>query len=1077
MNRAIAWFARNSVAANLLMLFIVLAGLTTLPTIPQKPFPDIDVDVITVTVEYLGAAPEEVESGVCTRIEEEVEGVEGIEQIRSTAVEGVCNVSIELLTGTEVDRALDDVKNRVDAIDTFPEEAEKPIVSQITMLRPVIDVAVSGIDDERALKELGQRVRDEIARMPGISQVELTLARPYEISVEVSESALRRYGLSFDQVATAVRRSSLDLPGGSIETEGGEILLRTKGQAYWGAEFEKLVVLTRPDGTRLLLGDVATVRDGFEDTDQAARFDGAPAVMVRVFRVGEEDVLDISEAVKRYVAEAHVGLPEGVELTVWRDGSRDLRDRRDTMIRNGRAGFILVLLVLAIFVRPRVAFWVSLGVPIAFAGAFGVVPLFGVSIDVISLFAFILVLGILVDDAIVVGENIYTHQKRGEDRLESSVRGAQEVAVPVVFGVLTTVAAFGPMLAVDGVMGTVFRVMATVVICCLAFSLIESQFVLPAHLGHGRPDRPPEEQHFLARHWNRIEERFAVGLERFTDTRFRAWLRLAGEWRYLTVAIGLALWLCAAAVVAGPMRFSFFPPLEADYVTARLTMPKGTPAQVTEAALRQIEGSIARLRESLDPEYAREGESLVLHSLTALGEHPFRVSQSGPPSGDASAGGAHLGEVTLELVPAEQRTISTGEIAQRWRELTGPVAGADELIFASSLFSAGEEIFIQLQGPDIGQLREAADHTKAALGVYPGVIDIADSFRAGKREVKLSILPGAEALGLTLQDLARQVRQGFYGEEAQRIQRGRDDVRVMVRYPERERRSMGDLENMRIRTPDGGEVPFRMVARADVGRGYSTILRADRERVVNVTADVDRTRTTGNEVLADMKAGALMRILGDYPGMTYNLEGIQAEQQRAMSGLLRWYPVALFAIYALLAVPLRSYLQPFLIMSVIPFGLVGAIAGHLIMRLDLAFMSITGMIALTGVVVNSSLVLVHYVNGRRAEGMPLREAVEAAGVARFRPIVLTSLTTFAGLTPLLLERSVQAQFLIPMATSLGFGVLFASTITLFLVPSGYLILEDLRALPTRIRWRRSPAPIGVITPSEELQRATGTGGG
>jgi multidrug efflux pump subunit AcrB len=1063
-SRAIEWFARNSVAANLLMLFIVLAGLTTLPTIPQKPFPDIDIDVIAVTVEYLGAAPEEVESGVCTRIEEEVEGVEGIEQIRSTAVEGVCNVSIELLTGTDVERALDDVKNRVDAIDTFPEESEKPIVSQITMMRPVIDVAVSGIEDERALKELGQRVRDEIARMPGISQVELTLARPYELSVEVSEAALRRYGLSFDQVANAVRRSSLDLPGGSIETEGGEILLRTKGQAYWGAEFEKLVVLTRPDGTRLLLGDVATVRDTFEDTDQAARFDGRPAVMVRVFRVGEEDVLDISDAVKRYVAEARASLPEGVELTVWRDGSRDLRDRRDTMIRNGRAGFALVLLVLAIFVRPRVAFWVSLGVPIAFAGAFGLVPHFGVSIDVISLFAFILVLGILVDDAIVVGENIYTHQKRGE------------VAVPVVFGVLTTVAAFGPMLLVDGVMGTVFRVMATVVICCLAFSLIESQLVLPAHLGHGRPDRPLEEQHFLARHWNRIEERFAVGLERFTDTRYRGWVSLAGEWRYLVVAIGVALWMCAAAVVAGPMRFSFFPPLEADYVTARLTMPKGTPSPVTEAALRQIEGSIAELRRSLDPEYAAEGESLVLHSLTALGEHPFRVSQSGPPSGEAEAGGAHLGEVTLELVPSEQRTISTGEIAQRWRELTGPVAGAEELIFASSLFSAGQEIFIQLQGPDIERLREAADRTKAALGAYPGVIDIADSFRAGKREVKLSILPGAEALGLTLQDLARQVRQGFYGEEAQRIQRGRDDVRVMVRYPEGERRSMGDLENMRIRTPDGGEVPFRTVARAELGRGYSTIRRADRERVVNVTADVDRTRTTGNEVLADMKAKVLPGILGDYPGMTFRLEGIQEEQQRAFSGLLRWFPVALFAIYALLAVPLRSYVQPLLIMSVIPFGLVGAIAGHLIMGLDLAFMSITGMIALTGVVVNSSLVLVHYVNGRRAEGMPLRAAVEAAGVARFRPIVLTSLTTFAGLTPLLLERSVQAQFLIPMATSLGFGVLFATGITLFLVPSGYLIVEDLRALPARIRARRTRAPVGVITPSEEPRRATGTGG-
>ncbi len=1061
MNGAIAWFARNHVAANLLMVFIVLAGITTLPTIPQKSFPDVDIDVITVTVEYLGAAPEEVESGVCTRIEEEVESVEGIEQIRSTSTEGVCAVSIELITGTDVSEALDDVKNRVDAIDTFPEEAEKPIISQITMVRPVIDVTVSGRVDERSLKEFGQRVRDELAKLPGITQVELTSARPYEVSIEVSETALRRHGLSFDDVAREVRRTSLDLPGGSIKTDGGEILLRTKGQAYWGPEFEQLVLLTRPDGTRLLLEDVARVRDAFEDTDQVGRFDGAPAVLVRVFRVGDQDLLEISEAVKRYVAEAQAGLPEGVALTVWRDGSRDLRDRRDTMIRNGRAGFLLVLLVLAIFVKPRVAFWVALGVPIAFTGAFALLPIFGVSIDVISLFALILVLGILVDDAIVVGENVYTHQKRGEDRLESSVRGTQEVSVPVVFGVLTTVAAFGPMLGVDGVMGTVFKVMATVVICCLAFSLIEAQLVLPAHLGHGRPDKPLEEQNPLSRRWNGLQERFALGLERFTRTRFRTGLEIAIRWRYLTVGIGIALWLVAIGmVVSGRMHFSFFPPLEADYVTARLTMPQGTPADVTEANLRQIENAIEQLRAELDPEHAPPGGSLIKHWLTALGEHPFRTGQTGPPSREVAATGAHLGEVTLELLRSEERTLSTRSIAQRWRELTGPVAGAEELIFASSLFSAGEEIFIQLQGPDVDQLREAAHRTKEALAGFPGVIDIADSFRAGKREVKLDVLPEAEALGIKLQDLARQVRQGFYGEEAQRIQRGRHDVRVMVRYPEGERRSLGDLENMRVRTPEGDEVPFRAVARAEIGRGFSTILRADRERVVNVTADVDRARITGNAVLAEMQATLLPRILRDYPGMSYRLEGIQNEQQQAFGGLLRWYPVAIFAIYALLAIPLRSYLQPLLIMSVIPFGLVGAIAGHVVMGIGLAFMSVLGMIALTGVVVNASLVLVHYVNGRRAAGVPVQEAVLAAGIARFRPIVLTSLTTFAGLTPLLLERSVQAQFLIPMATSLAFGVLFATGITLFLVPSGYLILEDLKALPGRLRAPR-PARTGA----------------
>ncbi len=1052
MSRVIEWFAHNPVAANLMMLFIVVGGLATLPTIPQKPFPDIDIDIVHVTVEHPGAAPEEVESGVCTRIEEEVDGVEGIDRIRSVAAEGACTVSVEFLQGTDMTRALSDVKNRVDSIDTFPEEAEEPIVALASNQRPVIDVAVAGEVGERALKEIGQRIRDEITRLPGISQAELALARPYEISVEVSEASLRRHELSFDQVADAVRRSSLDLPGGSIKGEGEEILLRTRGQAYWGPEFERLVLLTRADGTRLTLGEVATVVDSFEDTDQIARFDGEPAVMVRVFRVGAQDVLQISRAVHEYVREANTRMPEGISLTVWRDASTGVRERRDTMIRNGIQGFVLVLLVLALFLRLRLAFWVALGVPIAFLGAFAVLPWFGLSIDVISLFAFLLVLGILVDDATVVGENVHTLEEQGLPRLDAAIRGTQQVATPVIFGVLTTVAAFAPLLFVSGFMGTVFRVMATVVIACLAFSLIESQLVLPAHLAHGRT-RPRElGGRGVAAGWARLQDRFAQALERFTHGRFKVWLGVATEWRYLAIGIGIALLLWSLGMVAsGRMRFSFFPPLEADYVTARLTMPQGTAESATLEAVRQIESAIDELRSELDPEYAPEGGSIVLHALSAVGQQPFRSSQDGPPGALGGALGGHLGEVTIELISGDQRSISTREVAQRWRDLVGPVAGSEELLFASSLFSAGEEINIQLQGPNVEQLEEAADRVKQALAGFPGVIDIADSFRSGKNEVKLAIQPGAEALGLGLRDLARQVRQGFYGEEAQRVQRGRDDVRVMVRYPQADRRSLGDLENMRLRTPTGGEVPFDAVAEARIDRGYSTIRRADRERIVSVTADVDRSRTTGNEVLAAMKAGPLPEILRDYPGTSYRLEGIQDEQARALGGLATAYPVALFAIYALLAIPLGSYVQPLLIMSVIPFGMVGAIAGHVLTRQGLSFMSVQGMIALTGVVVNSSLILVHSANERLAAGAGLREAVIDTAVARFRPIVLTSLTTFAGLTPLLLERSVQAQFLIPMATSLAFGVIFATAITLVLLPCATLILEDLRTLPARVR--------------------------
>ena len=1101
MKRAIAWFTENHVAANLVMAVLVVGGLITAPWITQKEMPDIEIDMITVSVEYRGAAPEEVEEGVCIRIEEELEGIEGIDKIRSTASEGRCNVVVELLMGADVSEALDDVKNRVDALDTLPEEAEEPIISQVTLRRPVMDVAVSGPIDERSLKVLGQRIRDEIAALPGVTQVELRNARPYEISIEVSEHMLRRHGLSFDEVAQAVRRSSLDLPGGSIKTEGGEILLRTKGQAYWGPEFDAIVVLTRPDGTRITVGDVASVRDGFEDTDQRASFDGQPSVMVRVFRVGDQDLIDISDKVKAYVAEARARMPEGITLTVWRDSSRNLRDRLDTLFRNGRAGLLLVIAIIAVFLRPRLAFWVTLGVPVALLGALWTIPAFEITINGISTFAFIMVLGILVDDAIVVGENIYTHQQRGDPPLDGAVRGTQEVSIPVIFGVLTTVAAFSPMFFVPGPMGQIMTVMATTVTICLVYSLIESQLVLPAHLSHGLGIGPVTEVLLigvpglillawafgsswlsiglplfaagalllglhatgrlapLAERVIRAQAAFGVGLEHFTRRTYRRMLEHSLGWRYVTVAASMMLLLWTVGVLrSGRMHFSFFPPVEADNVVAFLSMPQGTPAHVTERGVRQIEAAAAVLREQLAEEYPEHGDGLIKHVQTSVGEQPFGSSNPNPASAqNVVAVGAHLGEVTLEFIPSEERTLRTTEVADRWRELTGPVPDAVELLFASSLFSIGEAVNIQLQGPNVEHLQSAADRLKAELAAYPGVIDIADSFRAGKQEVKLSILPAAEALGLTQRDLARQVRQAFYGEEAQRIQRGRDDVRVMVRYPVEERRSLSNLEEMRIRTPDGTEVPFRTVARADLGRGFATVRRSDRQRVVNVTSDVVRSKTTANEVIAVLEEGAIPAILRDYPGTSYRLEGIQREQQRSFAALLRWGVVALFAIYALLAIPLRSYAQPLLIMSVIPFGLVGSVGGHLLMGKSMAMMSVAGLLAASGVVVNASLVLVHYVNGRRAAGVPLVEAVRTASVARFRPIVLTSLTTFVGLLPLMLERSVQAQFLVPMAISLAFGVLVASFITLLVVPSGYLIVEDLRGLRDRAR-RRGPGP-------------------
>jgi multidrug efflux pump subunit AcrB len=1027
------------VAANLLMALLVIGGIVALPVIQQKSFPDVEIDIIQIGVPYLGAAPEEVEEGVCVRIEEEIQGIDGIDTITSTAAEGACGVAAELLSGYPVDRALTEIKNAVDAITTFPEETEKPIVSHVSIRRNAIQIALSGNVSERSLKQLGEAVRDEISALPEVTQVDVTGTRRYEISIEVPEDSLRRHGLTFDDVVSAVRRGSLDRPGGSIKTKGGEVLLRTKGQAYTGEEFGRIVVLTREDGTRLLLRDVARVVDGFEEDEAYARFDGEPAVLVKVYRVGEQRVLDMVASVKEYVAEAR--LPEGVALTVWRDGSRSLRDRLDILIRNGRGGFILVFVLLALFLRLRLAFWVSIGVPIAFLGSLSLFPVLGISIDVISLFAFILVLGLLVDDAVVVGENVHRHQEKGDAPLDAAVRGTQEVAVPVIFGVLTTVAAFVPLILAPGYMGQIFSAIGMVVICCLLFSLIESQLVLPAHLGHMRIrplEQPEAGDRSIGARWRRLQAATAASLQRFATDVYRPLLERALEWRYATLAGGVAVLMVAVAIIAsGTMKFSFFPPVPGDFVRARLTMPQGTPVAVTAEAVRELELAAQRVKADLDAEYP--GAGVVRHVLATIGSQ----AASGPGRG-SSGSGSHRGEVVIELVGGDDRPIASRAIEQRWRDLTPSIVGAEELTYRSALFNPGDPINVELQAGDVDMLGRAAEQLKQQLSGYPGVFDISDSFRDGKQEIKLSILASAEPLGLSLEDLARQVRQAFYGQEAQRIQRGRDDVRVMIRYPESDRRSLADLDNLRIRTPDGGEVPFYAVARAERGRGYASIKRRDRQRIINVTADVNRTMGNANEILADLQAGFLPQLTAEHPGLRYALEGVQRDQSETLAGLITNYAVALLAIYALLAVPLRSYLQPLIIMAVIPFGLVGAVAGHLLLRMNLSMMSVFGVVALSGVVVNTSLVMVHYVNELRAQGKPLTDAVRDAGVARFRPIVLTSITTFAGLTPLLLERSLSAQFLIPMATSLGFGVLFAAVITLILVPSSYIILEDLK---------------------------------
>ncbi|MCP4905237.1 MAG: efflux RND transporter permease subunit [bacterium] len=1062
MNRTIAWFARNHVAANLLMALMLIGGLVSLPRIQQRTFPDINVDIISVAVTYLGAAPEEVEQGVCIRIEEEINGLSGIEQITSSAAEGACGVSAELMTGYPVDRALSEIKNAVDSITTFPDETEKPIVSHVEIRRTVLQIAVSADASEHSLKVFGERIRDSIAALPKVTQVELQNAREYEISIEVAEQTLRRHGLTFDEVVAAVRRGSLDRPGGSIKTSGGEILLRTKGQAYFGADFERIVLRTEPDGTRLLLSDIATIIDGFDEDDRYAIFDGKPAVSVKTFRVGDQKVLDLADAVQAHLEELRATLPEGLTLTVWENSAKTLHDRLDILIRNGMGGFVLVFVVLALFLRLKLAVWVSIGVPLSILGALFLFPYVDASIDVISLFAFIMVLGLLVDDAVVVGENVHRHQENAEDPLEAAITGTREVSIPVIFGVLTTIAAFGPMIFAPGGMGQIFSVIGLSAVLCLIFSVIESQFVLPAHLGHMKPsvDRKRARPGSLQARWKSFQTTTSTSLSRLATDHYRPALDRALANRYSVIAGGIGILLIAFATAAFgigsfKMNFSFFPPIESDYVTASIVMPQGTPVEATERAARKLVDSAYQTQNEMDAEgLAVDGESLVRHILFSVGQQPN--SGGSGPGAQPGPNGSHVAEVSMAIQSGDHRPVSAAEIKRRWRDNTGAIPDVVELSFSAALFSAGDPIDIQLRSNDVEQLVEASQRLKAELANKLGVFDISDSFRAGKQELKLDILPAAQSLGLTLDDLSKQVRQAFYGEEAQRIQRGRDDIRVMVRYPNDARRALADLEDLRIRTPNGGEVPFYAVARAELGRGYATIKRADRNRVIHVTADVNVKQVAPGDIIAGLESGFLPLILADYPGMTYALEGEQAEESESFTGLLWNYVIALFLIYALLAIPLRSYIQPLIIMAVIPFGLVGAIVGHWFMffareiftdqSFNFSMMSVFGFVALTGVVVNSSLVLVHYINEQRAGGLGLEEAVRGAGVARFRPIVLTSMTTFVGLAPILREGSVSAQFLIPMATSLGFGVLFGSTISLFLVPSAYMVLEDAKAL-------------------------------
>ncbi|HMA85641.1 MAG TPA: efflux RND transporter permease subunit [Desulfosalsimonadaceae bacterium] len=1042
MKTAIAWFAENHVAANLLMFFILIAGILTGIGIKLEIFPDTQLDRISISVAYPGASPSEVEEGVVRRIEENVAGLEGIKRIDSVSREGSGSVTIEVMKGWDIKKLLDEVKSEVDRITTMPEEAEEPIVREVTRRMQVISVAIYGNVPETSIKHIAQTVKDELTNIEGITQADIAAIRENEIHLDISEKTLRKYNLTLGAVAEAVARSSLDLPAGSVDAEEGEVLIRTKGRRYYAREYRDVPIITRPDGTRITLGQIAELNEGFADVDLYSKFQGKPGAIINVYRVADQSALEVAQKVRDYVEKVQPTLPHGIQADYYQDMSTILKSRIELLTKNMVLGLMLVSLLLGVFLNVRLAFWVTLGIPISFAFGMMLLPYYDVSLNMISLFAFIMVLGIVVDDAIIVGENIFRQQEAGVGRLRAAVDGTLEVGRPVIFSVLTTMVAFWPLLMAGGTMGNLMRNIPLVVILVLLGSLVESLFILPAHLA-----RSKAVQKTGAR-----PKRMTLLLNWVIRKPYRRLVEFCVRWRYATLALGLCVLLLTFGVwAAGKIKFTFFPKVEGDVLECQITMPAGTPMQRTMEVVNHLTETAKKMLAEKDEMRPENAPPLVDHTASIIGAQFGR--------GGAGESGGHVAQIWVQLLEGEKRDISSAALSREWRDRAGKIPDADAITFKSEIHSAGNPVEVHLSLENHDQLLRAADELKNELEGFAGVFDISDSYMPGKMEMQLKLKPNAASLGLKLSDLARQVRHAFYGAEAMRFQRDKNEVKVLVRYPDEERKSLGNVEEMRIQAPDGSEVPFSEVAEVNMERGYASIERAQRLRVIKVIADVNENVTNANEVRQYLENDYLQTLKNRYAGLRFNIEGEGQEQKEVLGDVGKYFIIAIFCIYALLAVPFKSFSQPFIVMAAIPFGVVGAILGHLLMGFNISIISLFGIVGLSGVVVNDSLVLIHRVNDLRKDGFNAHDAVIEGGKLRFRAVILTSLTTFGGLTPMMLEKSIQARFLIPMAISLGFGVLFATLITLLLIPSGYMILEDLHNVKDRVKSLKTKQPL------------------
>lgn len=1022
----IAWMAKNTVAANILMIILIGGGIFAATKVKQEFLPSAQLDMVTVSVPYPGASPEEVEQGILLAVEEAVRGIDGVKKVHSSAREGGGSVTIEVIPGYNVNAVTDDVRNEVDRIRTIPLDAEEPVISAMKFRRSVLKVIVGADVSETVLRELAERTRDRLLQSDGITQLELSNVRALEIAIEVKQDKLRELNLSLQQVSEIVARSSVELPGGGMKTTSGEILVRVMDRRDLGREFANIPIVTSPDGTQILLEDIAEIKDHFDESDKYTYFNGKPAMSITLYRVGKESPISVEAAAIEVLEELRDTMPDGVEFTIWDNRADSFRGRMTLLLRNGGLGLLLVFILLGVFLEMRLAFWVMLGIPISFLGTFLFMSGMDVSLNMITMFAFLIALGIVVDDAIVVGENVYHYHQDGLPFLEAAIKGARQIAVPVTFSILTNIVAFMPLYFVPGSMGKFFKHIPLVVCATFAISLVEALYILPAHLAHQKDKKNPGALH-------RLQQRFSNSFTHFIRAKYGPFLDLVLHYRYITLSLGLVILIVTLGYVkSGRMGFEMFPSVESDIGLCSYQLSYGAPVEKTKAVHDRVIAAGNQIIEDIEKE---TGKKLVKGVISTIG------------IGRGAAGG-HTASIEYELLDPDTRPISTQEFVDRWRKATGKIGGLKTMRFRSDAGgpgSRGEALTVDLSHRNMDVLELASKEVAARLREYPMVRDIDDGFTPGKPQIDFSITPEGRSLGLTSREIARQVRNSYYGSEAIRQQRGRNEIRVRVRLPESERDTEFSLEEMIVHAPNGTEVPLREVVNIERGRAYTSIARRDGRRIITVTADVN-PRDQVPRMLTVLTEEILPDIMQKHAGLSFSFEGRQADRRESVGGLFTGLKLALILIYVLLAIPFKSYWQPLIIMVSIPFGIIGAVIGHMLLGFSLSLMSLFGIVALSGVVVNDSLVFIDFANKRRRKGDSMHDAVVAAGIQRFRPIILTTLTTFCGLMPMILETSRQARFLIPMAISLGFGILFATGITLLLIPSLIMILEDIGRL-------------------------------